>query len=358
MTKDGLRVLVLADSRSFHIERFVRELVRQGCHVATASLERGSMGHYRLKHRGPIRQLHYVLSSFEIRSLIKRFQPDIVNPHFASGYGHSAALAVGKGGPPIVLVVWGSDVLIVPKKSFLHRKKTVTALKRASYVIGDSHYLLSAARELTPLRNSAVIPWGIEREFLGCHRRDYALKTPLKVIVPRLHEPVYNNGFILEALEPLVQGGMVSITFPSFGNLYPEFRHRADDISATGIEFYDRMPRHRFLKFMSGFDLYLSASRSDSSPVSLIEAMALGLIPVAADIPGVTEWLTADSGYTFRADDAASLCGLIEEIISENDFHESMRKRNFEKVKREAIFEENVAEQIAIMKKLAGGYDG
>ena len=35
MSGDPLRVLVLADSRSFHTERYVAELRRQGCEVLT-----------------------------------------------------------------------------------------------------------------------------------------------------------------------------------------------------------------------------------------------------------------------------------------------------------------------------------
>ena len=358
VVSDRLKVLVLADSRSFHTERYVRELVRQGCRVVTASLERGSLGHYQLKRRGPIRQLHYWLSSFEIRSVIKKFRPDIINPHFASGYGYSAALAVGKSGPPIVLVLWGSDILIVPQKSFLHRRKTTVALKRAKQVFGDSHYLLSAAKKLAPLTNSAVAPWGIERRYLAFHRRDYRLQKPLRIIVPRLHEPVYNNAFIIKALASLLQEGKVTVTFPSFGSLYGQFKRQAADISTYGIEFYDKMPRHQFLKFMSGFDLYLSASRSDSSPVSLIEAMALGLIPIAADIPGVAEWLTPESGYLFPENDTATLQITIEKIIREADPHETMRQTSLERVETTAIFESSIAEQIKVMKRLAGRDDG
>jgi glycosyltransferase involved in cell wall biosynthesis len=169
-----------------------------------------------------------------------------------------------------------------------------------------------------------------------------------------LHEPVYNNAFIIKALASLLREGKVTVTFPSFGSLYDQFKRQAAEISTTGIEFYDKMPRHRFLKFMSGFDLYLSASRSDSSPVSLIEAMALGLIPIAADIPGVAEWLTPDSGYLFPENDTGSLEHTIEKIIDDADPHESMRQTSLERVETTAIFESSIAEQIKVMKQLAG----
>ena len=93
LTPERLRVLVLADSNSFHTERYVLELARQGCEVLLASVEDGDVEHHRLKPHGPIRQLHYATVVPEIRGIIKEFQPDIVNAHFASGYGFSAAMA-------------------------------------------------------------------------------------------------------------------------------------------------------------------------------------------------------------------------------------------------------------------------
>lgn len=108
MSDRPLRVLVLADSRSFHTERYVPELRRQGCEVLLASLEHGVMEHYSLKKRGLVRQMHYPLAAAEARSIIASFQPDIVNPHFASGYGFLAALAVRRNSRPVLLHIWGS----------------------------------------------------------------------------------------------------------------------------------------------------------------------------------------------------------------------------------------------------------
>ena len=51
MSDAGIKILVLADSRAFHTERYVRELRNQGCRVLLASLERGNTHHFHLKHR-------------------------------------------------------------------------------------------------------------------------------------------------------------------------------------------------------------------------------------------------------------------------------------------------------------------
>ena len=86
-----------------------------------------------------------------------------------------------------------------------------------------------------------------------------------------------------------------------------------------------------------------------------LKAMALGLLPSAADIPGVREWLSPQSGYLFRQHDHEGLKALMIRLLQEQDPHQQMRKKNLVRVKQEAVFEENVAEELAIMERIAGG---
>jgi len=349
-----LRILVLADSRSFHTERYVRELRRQGCHILLASLERGSTYHFRLKSRGPVSSLHYALASFEIRRLIRRFRPDVVNPHFVSGYGFISVLAGARRRAPVFVNLWGSDVLVVPQKSTLHRWKVALGLARADFVAGDSAFLLDTARSVSAFScPSAVIPWGVESEFLSLHKRDYRFHTPLRILVPRPHERVYGNTLIVRALAPLIEDDKVRVTFPGFGTLFERFRHESRAVVGDRLHFYDVLPRAGFLAMMADHDIYLSNARSDSSPASLIEAMALGLVPVVADVPGVHEWLTDQNGFLFEPFVGDTLKKTILHLIDTQEDFRAMRRRNFERVKANAVFEDNVARTISIMRELA-----
>jgi len=356
VSKQRLRVLVLADSRSFHTERYVREMRRQGCHVLLASLERGRTFHFRLKATGPFSTLHYALSFSEIRSLIKRFRPDIINPHFVSGYGFAAALAGARRYAPVFLHLWGSDVLVIPNKSWMHRRKVMLGLSRADFVCGDSVFLVDAARRISSfIAPRGVIPWGLEKEFLALHKQDYHLQTPLRIIVPRSHEKVYDNTFIVRALAPLVNDNKIVLTFPDHGTQKEQFMRIARDLVGDQLRFYQRANRHDFLAMMAGQDVYLSNARSDSSPASLIEAMGLGLIPVAADIPGVHEWLNKDSGFLYPPSAEEYLRDVITKLLVGQDNFEQMRKNNLKEVRKRALFEDNIGDTIAIMRELAEG---
>ena len=137
MNDRQLSVLVLADSRSFHTERYATQLRLQGCRVLVASLETGDMEHHALRRRGPLSWLHYPLAASEVRRLTEAFGADLINAHFASGYGFLAALTRRMVRLPIMLHLWGSDVLIAPRKSFLHRRKTSLAIETADCVVAE-----------------------------------------------------------------------------------------------------------------------------------------------------------------------------------------------------------------------------
>ncbi|MEA2031431.1 MAG: glycosyltransferase [candidate division Zixibacteria bacterium] len=347
-----LKILLFADSRSFHTERFAGELRKQGCYVLVASVERGRMLHFHLREHGEVHTVHYLLSIPRARALLKRFQPDIVVAHFASGYGFLTSLLGQRPHIPYLLHVLGSDVLIVPNKSFLRRKKVQRALRMADCVVADSEYLASETAILESHNRIEMIGWGVEKKALEYHKPNYKLTKPLRIIVPRGHESVYNNNFIIDSIATLLEDGQVEITFPNSGSLLPEFRKLASTISKDRIHYYDRMHRKEFVPFMASFDVCLSAAVSDSSPTILIEAMALGLIPIAADIPGVREWLNSDSGYLFDLNDSSSLQVVINEIVKRADSHENMRHRNLEEVRQRGIFEDNMRLHIELMRQL------
>ena len=355
MTANPFKILVLADSRAFHTERYVAELTRQGCDVFLASLEDGEMPHYRLKARGPIAKLHYLLGGTEVREVIDEFRPDVINPHFASGYGFMAALAGARKLAPVVMHLWGSDILIVPGKSIFHKRKIVYALAQADYVLADSQYLMDTAEQVLPVKNKAIIPWGMEKEYLKLHRAEYKLSRPLKIIVPRRHEKIYNNFFPVKALAPLINAGDIELTFPDFGSLAGHFLVNARNLVGEKIKVYPQMSRGEYLRFISGFDVYLSSALSDSSPASMIEAMGLGLVPIAADIPGVREWLNGDSGFLYELHNEEQLRGIIAGLLENHDGLAEMRQANLEKVKTQALYEDNVAATIALMRGLADG---
>lgn len=356
MINGKLKILLLADAGSFHTERFSNQLKKMGIDVFTVSMEKGSIADITLRPIGPFKFLHYILAKEQLKKIIEQFEPDIISAHYASGYGFLVSLFNRSIKIPVALSLWGSDIFIVPKKSYLHKWKTRRALKSADLVIGDSKYLLDEASKLADIKNKKRIFWGIEENYLSFHKTDYSLSDPFKIIVPRHHEDVYNNIFIVDALKDLINSGKVAVTFPSFGSKMNEFRKKTKMIVNDKINYYEKMNREDFLSFMSNHDLFLSASKSDSSPVSLIEAMALGLIPVVASYPGVED-LIKDNEFLFEQNRHDSLLDVINNILSFKSKLEDVRYRNLQFVKENAIFRKNIEQHLELFLELINRKD-
>src|SRR5690606_35214533 len=87
---------------------------------------------------------------------------DLVNAHYASGYGTTARFA---GFAPTLLSVWGSDVFDFPMKSPLHRWWMRGNLMAATRVASTSHAMAAQTRRIAPeLGDIAVTAFGVETD--------------------------------------------------------------------------------------------------------------------------------------------------------------------------------------------------
>ena len=91
--------------------------------------------------------------------------------------------------------------------------------------------------------------------------------------------------------------------------------------------------------------IYLSASLSDSTSVSLLEAMALGAYPVLSDIPANREWIAAPpQGLYFRPGLAEGLTrSLLEALAMPEEARRQAVRVNRREIGERAIWEENMA---------------
>ncbi len=351
-----MKILMLADGSSAHTQRFQQAVQKEGHDIYLASLEKGPTVDHKFRRRLFVPALDYMLAAGELGRLIKRIKPDLINPHFACNYGIMTSLSMEARSIPKLLHCLGSDILISPHKSPLHRMRIQYTLVHFPEILVDSVYLGEEARKIWPRIQYQVIPWGADEAAFGhfAHRShpDFMTRLPLKIIVPRPHKSVYNNEFIIRDLRDNLDRREIELTFPDWGDRIKEFRKLVHQLCPRGIiKYYGFMGREEYNDFLAEFDIYLSASRSDSSPASLIEAMAGGLFPIAADIPGIREWLTADNGLLFDAEKPGSLAAALN-ILRQDDLDiGEILDKNHERARRDGLFTENIRTTLALMKE-------
>ncbi len=354
-----LRLLIMADARSVHTERWCRFFVEEGFDVALFSLEpsvfetkaRFYQGH-RPTGSGII---DYSLARRDFRKTLTMFRPDIVNAHYVASYGWLASYCRDI---PVVVTAWGSDLLQLPRKSLLHRRRIARALKRADRCTVDSDNLFEAAARFIPADKIVRIVMGVLRDvFDTLGKNEYPSSGIMRIIAPRGLQKVYDPQTIIEAAALLRRRLEMHIDLSDLGGRTDVVRRiiERQALSDT-VTLRPFIPGHEaYLRSLRQYDIFLSASRSDSTSVALLEAMAAGLFPVVSRIPGNEEWITSGhNGLLFEPGSAASLAEALVQAEAMRTRFAATAAENRRRIENDALWEENMARAKHLFLQLAG----
>jgi glycosyltransferase involved in cell wall biosynthesis len=209
-----------------------------------------------------------------------------------------------------------------------------------------------------------VFPWGVDLAHFspgsGDGLRDrLGWKHAFVLLSTRAWEPGYGieilmRGFLLAAksnrdLRLLMLGD---------GSLRPKILRVLSGNGALGqVHLAGQVSSAQLPAYYAAADLYVSASRSDGSSVSLLEAMACGLPALVSDIPGNREWVSpGEEGWWFEDGDAADLAIGIERAYAARSSLASHGKRARATVEARADWKQNFPRLLdAYRLALAGG---
>jgi len=353
------RLLVMADGRSVHTSRWCSYFIDAGWEVALFSLEPPSdaapVRCYSARKPTSMDTVNYWLAKRAFRAAAADFGPDVISAHYAASYGW---LASYWGSCPVVVTTWGSDLLILPRKSIIHRRRVARALSRAAYCTVDGKNLFDAvAAYISPDKIVRAV-MGVDRDyFAAAEKTDYSHDGPIRIIAPRGLPPVYDPGTIVAAAA-LLEGKLgfridLSGSGPQAEAIMKEVSRRSlSDIIAMR-PFVTDLRAHR--ESLKGYDLHLSASLSDSTSVSLLEAMATGLFPVVTRIDGNREWIEdGRNGLLFAPRSPESLADAILRAAAMRRQWSEIAAYNRRRVADTAIWEDNMERVKRLFVDLAG----
>lgn len=97
--------------------------------------------------------------------------------------------------------------------------------------------------------------------------------------------------------------------------------------AGTNASFIGRVERQDLIRIYGRHNVFLFPSRFEGMGLTLAEAMAAGLVPVAARIPGVTDAMIVDgeSGFLFAQGDMDGARAAIKKLMGDSELHERMR---------------------------------
>jgi len=304
---------------------------------------------------GPVR---FVRRWKKVQDILRVVSPDIVHGHCVSWSGGYAAYLRRH---PLVLTPWGSDILLGPTRSCRRWLATRWRLRQGDLVTVDSEDLKRAVVALGVSKDRVtLIQWGVNVERIqamqGSGRLRQLAGVPLDapvVLSTRRFEPVYNLETVIRAI-PNVLLRMkrdVYFVFIGGGSLHAQFESLARN---CGVEKYVRfigdVAHEELEECYGGADVYVSVPQSDTTSVSLLEAMAAALPAVVSDVPSNLEWIKDRwNGLVVPYGDAEALVNALLRLLDDRIARREFGARN-EKIVAEK------ADHIANMRKMEGLY--
>jgi glycosyltransferase involved in cell wall biosynthesis len=342
-----MRILFLSDASSFHTKRWVDYFVERGYESYLFSLEKSQGTKAEEIYLSPKTKpsfFKYLFALPELKNSIEKINPDLINAHFIPNYGFIGALSKSK---PLVVSTWGSDVLISPKKSIFHKLRAKYVLSKADLVTCDGTNLIQELIQLGFNKERIIFaPMGIEQGLLKERKDELEDKEEIILLSLRSLEPVYDLSTLIKAIPLILKrtDKKIKLWMVGEGSQKKELVQLCTNLNVEKeIEFKGRVSREELEDFLHKADIYISTSLSDSTSVSLLEAMASGLIPVVSDILGNREWIEEGvNGFLFPAGDSQTLAQKIVWVINEFKDIKKFREENQRIIREKALWEENM----------------
>ena len=321
------RLALLGPANSIHLQRWAQALASRGHellvlsqHPCQRSLLPSTAEVQWLPHRG---SAGYFLNAWAVRRWLIRWRPQLLNAHYASGYGTTMALC---GFQPTLLSVWGSDVFDFPGESALKRRLLVWNLRRATALASTSKVMARQVQSLTPERRDVdVTPFGVNLVHFA-PASDRAAARPLTLGIVKTLAHKYGIDLLLRAFAALLDDQEVAARQPGLrlrivgdGPQRAELQALAHQLQVLPrVDFSGAVPHDEVPAVLRGFDIYAAPSRLDSESfgVAVVEASACALPVVVSDVGGLPEVvLDGRTGLVVPREDVPALQQALRRLV-------------------------------------------
>jgi L-malate glycosyltransferase len=275
-----------------------------------------------------ISQWRYLRYAPQLRKICKKIDSDILLSLWGGGF---AMISCASGVRPYAVFLGGGDILRV---SGIQKMISRVALDRAAVTFANGKYFGEKAKEFAPNASIHPIYLGVDTEkFVPGAPAD----SPVTIMCTRGFAPVYNNGYLIEALALLPASlPEFRVIFTSAGESLEKVRELADRTLSARIrqkvEFLNGVTDEGMLENLRGAHIYTSVSRYDGTSISLLEALSCGLYPILSDIPQNREWIDPQTrnGMLVPLDQPAEYARRIAETIQDSAHRKSVASFNRE----------------------------
>ncbi|MBP3950077.1 glycosyltransferase [Bacillus suaedae] len=360
-----MKICFLSGASVIHTVRWVNAMAERGHEVTLISLHAPSMNKFHkdvkvihLKFSLPI---GYYIASRKVRRILEEVNPDIVNAHFASGYGTLSRLTNFK---PTLLSVWGSDVFSFPTKSKLKQRILKKNLLAATLIASTSEVMKEKTESLVNhSKPIALTPFGVDIERF---KRVDTFKNNEDIVIGTIKtlEEIYGVNYLIEAVGKLVDrlnkeghtqtAKRIRLLIVGEGSQYEDLQTLAVSNNISSITtFTGAVPHEEVPKYLNKIDVFCALSLQESFGVAVIEASSCEIPVIVSNVGGLPEVvLDGETGFVVESKNSSMVAARLYEYVMDQSLREAMGKKGRELVKRKYNWTDNIIEMENLYKSL------
>lgn len=361
-----MNILLLAAANDIHTVRWANKLFENGHTVHLCYLKNhkpridsylDGVNLYALNTKSPI---GYYFGLFELKKIIKKINPDLMNVHYASGYGTLGRLVDFH---PIVLSVYGSDVYDFPYKRRINMRIIKKNIKSADFVASTSFVMKEQINKVINKSYSKKIyitPFGVDIN----NFKNYSNTVDFngKIIIGSIKKlsNKYGMEYGIRSIKYLLDN-VIDVTLKDKieYHIYGEGdqkKYLKDLVKELDIDkvvkFKGKIPNNEVPLALNSFSIFLGTSilNSESFGVAIVEAMACEVPVIVTDVDGFREVVdNGNSGIIVPKKNYKAIAYEINNVIKGKYPNIGKLERN--RVEKLYDWDENVKEMEKIYKK-------
>ena len=297
-----------------------------------------------------IRLFELAKAILTIKSIVKKFNPDMVIAERTTSYGYLAAIS---GLKPMAIAQQGiTDLWPHNSPLYIFKKRLQNyAFKKADLIHAWGNSMAEHMKvSNVDMDKVMILPKGINLDFFQFN--DASDGTLINAVVTRSLEPEYKHDLILKAFSIVKQKSIpFKLTIIGDGTELKKLKWLAKELKIDNeVNFVGRINNNDIPKFLQHANFYISTPITEGVSASLFEAMASGCLPIVSDLPGNRSWIQQkENGILVSIENEFKLAEEIEWAFKNTEFTKKAIVENRKFVEENANYKIN-------MKKIAFTY--
>ena len=359
-----MKIIFLGEATSIHTIRWVNSLSEKGIEVILVSLKGEVDIIGKINENVKViylpfgTKLGYYLNVFALKKIISKEKPDLINAHYASGYGTLGRLS---GFNKKLLNVWGSDVYDFPNESKVKKRiieknlKSYTAIASTSYCMAEEtkKYLEDKSKEIF------ITPFGVDtKKFKNLNIEKN--KNELVIGIVKTLTENYGIEYLIRAIKELENTldienyKKIRLLIYGKGELKNKLEALTKELQIEDkVIFKGYISNEDIPKVLNEMDIFVVPSINESFGVAAVEAMACEIPVIASSVGGLKEVIVdKETGYLVPKKDHKEIAKYLKKLILDKNLRTSLGENGRKRVLENYDWNSNVDYMIKIYREI------